>query len=622
MKISKKYFLPLLLILIVCLSVSAISAADNSSAVINSPVDNSSSTYDVPVTASNTNNILSEDTHSTYSVNNTQSVDEIQNTITNAADGDTIDFAHGDYVFDQTGLNVNHNLTIIGNNATIKILTGTSDSINGFNIEEEGAGSTITGFNLIFTNDNGTNENGCGINIVSTSHVTVNDTNFINGKYGVLSTSSNNITIANSTFTGIAVIVAKNGKEVGTKSVSFMSTSDSTVVNSYFYEDVLDGISIASNSRNNSFINNTFLRNEYGIFFGGGVTYTDIINNTFINCTAMSISNAKSQTTRNIKGNTFYILIGNYTSKSGIFSDGLRPAIYINIGNTAHGSASKLANFTIDSNKFIAEYTDDSNPEDKAIAVQIESNGGGLEPSNNSYFNVTNNIVGNNVNLLTFVDLEANNSTVVISDPVAKPERINTTIISSDFKQIATDFYAGERGGYFKVTLKDVNGNVLANKPVSIGFNGVVYKLVTDENGVAKLQINLAYAGDYTFATAFLGDDEYAGFFAVNKITIVKKVSYLTLTGNTPAKVNVYKTLKITLTAQSATNPLKKIAVANKKVTVTVNGVTYTGTTNAQGVATVKIKINKAGTYTITTRFAGNPTYGATQTTSKIVVRN
>ncbi|OWT33202.1 hypothetical protein BGI41_03630 [Methanobrevibacter sp. 87.7] len=201
-------------------------------------------------------------------------------------------------------------------------------------------------------------------------------------------------------------------------------------------------------------------------------------------------------------------------------------------------------------------------------------------------------------------------------------ERKSTIIEYKNMTQKAVDFYNGERGGYFNTVLKDQDGNVLANKSVSIGFNGVVYNLVTDENGVAKLQINLAYAGIYTFAICFLGDDDYNGSFEVAKITINKKVSYLTLTGNTTAKVNVYKTLKITLTAQSATNPLKKIAVANKKVTVTVNGVTYTGTTNAQGVATVKIKINKAGTYIITTRFVGNPTYEATQITSRIVVKN
>ncbi|MGN1363563.1 MAG: right-handed parallel beta-helix repeat-containing protein [Methanobrevibacter sp.] len=618
MKMNKKYLLPLLLILIVCLSISAISAADNSTDTTNIASSNS----DVAVASSNTNDVIGDgSTPTTYSVNNTQSVDDIQNTITNAADGDTINFETGNYIFNKTGLTINHNLTLNGNNATINILTGESTSVNGFTIDEEGSGSTITGFNLIFTNDNGTNENGCGVSISNAGHVTVDNSNFINGKYGVSSTSSNNITISNSNFTGIAITVAKNGKEVGTKSVSFMSTSDSTVENCYFYDDVLDGVSIASNSRNNNIINNTFLRNEYGIFFGGGVTYTNIINNSFVNCTAMSISNAKSQTTRNIKGNTFYILVGNYTSQSGINSTGLRPAIYINIGNTAHGSASRLANFSIDDNRFFAQYTNDSNPEEKAIAIQIESNGGGLEPSNNSYFNVTNNIVGKNVNLLTFTDANATNSTIAISDPVSKSERINTTIVSADFKQVATDFYSGERGGYFNVTLKDQNGNVLANKPVSVGFNGVVYNLTTDANGVARLQINLAFAGDYTFAIAFLGDDEYNGFFAVNKITIVKKSSYLALSGNTPAKVNVYKTLKVTLTSQTSANPSKKMAVANKKVTVTVNGKTYTATTNSNGVAYVKVKINRAGTYTITTKFAGNAIYGAKQITSKIVVR-
>ena len=49
----------------------------------------------------------------------------------------------------------------------------------------------------------------------------------------------------------------------------------------------------------------------------------------------------------------------------------------------------------------------------------------------------------------------------------------------------------GRIGDDFKVVLKDIDGNPLVDKPVQIGFNGVVYNekngLVTDENGSVKL---------------------------------------------------------------------------------------------------------------------------------------
>jgi hypothetical protein len=96
-------------------------------------------------------------------------------------------------------------------------------------------------------------------------------------------------------------------------------------------------------------------------------------------------------------------------------------------------------------------------------------------------------------------------------------ERQTAIIVADDYYTDAIDYNAGERGGYFKVQLVDEMGNPLANKPVKIGFNGKVYNATTNETGWAQLQINLAGAGTYTFAVAFLGDDNYNASFVVQK---------------------------------------------------------------------------------------------------------
>lgn len=95
--------------------------------------------------------------------------------------------------------------------------------------------------------------------------------------------------------------------------------------------------------------------------------------------------------------------------------------------------------------------------------------------------------------------------------------------------QTAVDFYNGELGGYFNVTVKDEYGNYVANQTVNIGFNGVNYIRTTDENGFAHLQINLKFVGVYTFAVALLSTDEYGGLMTVSKITVTKKPSTLTV---------------------------------------------------------------------------------------------
>ena len=55
----------------------------------------------------------------------------------------------------------------------------------------------------------------------------------------------------------------------------------------------------------------------------------------------------------------------------------------------------------------------------------------------------------------------------------------------------------GKVGEYFNRTLADENAKPMENVPMKIGFNAVVYDekngILTDDNGNAKIQINLGY---------------------------------------------------------------------------------------------------------------------------------
>ena len=68
-------------------------------------------------------------------------------------------------------------------------------------------------------------------------------------------------------------------------------------------------------------------------------------------------------------------------------------------------------------------------------------------------------------------------------------------------------------GSKFNATILDGQGKPLANANVTFNINGVFYNKVTDENGVAHLNINLM-AGEYIITTS------YNGMNAANKITI------------------------------------------------------------------------------------------------------
>ena len=138
---------------------------------------------------------------------------------------------------------------------------------------------------------------------------------------------------------------------------------------------------------------------------------------------------------------------------------------------------------------------------------------------------------------------------------------------------------------------------------------------MTDENGSAKLQINLKYAGTYTFAVAYLGDDEYNGSFIVAKILVNKQKGSLTVPAKT-YKASA-KTKTITATFKSASGK----AVNGKKITFTVNGKTYTATTDSNGVAKVNVSLSKKGTYSFTAKFAGNDMYAAMSKSAKLTLK-
>ena len=173
----------------------------------------------------------------------------------------------------------------------------------------------------------------------------------------------------------------------------------------------------------------------------------------------------------------------------------------------------------------------------------------------------------------------------------------------------------GRIGKDFEVTLLNNKGKALANKTVYIGFNGRVYERQTDEYGGAKLQINLGYEGSYTFAIAFLGDDNYTGSFEVAIIKVNKQAPKLTATSKTYKTSTKTKSLSATFKSANG-NP-----ISGKKISFTVNGKTYTATTNAKGIATVNVSLNNKGTYSFTAKYAGDGMYKATSASGKLTIK-
>ncbi|MGN1362451.1 MAG: hypothetical protein ACI4VU_01845 [Methanobrevibacter sp.] len=193
-------------------------------------------------------------------------------------------------------------------------------------------------------------------------------------------------------------------------------------------------------------------------------------------------------------------------------------------------------------------------------------------------------------------------------------------ITVNDMVQKAVDFYHGERGSYFNVSVKDEYGNPLINKTINIGFNGVSYKVITDSKGIARLQINLAWANVYTFAVAFLSTDEYEGSFAVSKITILKKPTSMVVPKKTFKLNTKVKIISINLMGDKTLGK-GSVPAINRIVKVTVNHKTYTARTNSKGIANIKVNVVKRGTYTVIAKFAGDGTFASKSAKSTLIIK-
>ena len=153
------------------------------------------------------------------------------------------------------------------------------------------------------------------------------------------------------------------------------------------------------------------------------------------------------------------------------------------------------------------------------------------------------------------------------------------------------------------VTLKDAAGKVLGNKVVTYSVNGVTKTAKTNSNGVVQIAVNQV-AGTYYYALTFLGDDNYKGTFKTVKVTVNKQAVKATFAKAT-LKAKVAKKVKFTLKDASGK------AIAGKKITVKVNGKTFSAKTNSKGVAYIKVKVTKKGKFTATAKFAGDNVYKA-----------
>ena len=285
--------------------------------------------------------------------------------------------------------------------------------------------------------------------------------------------------------------------------------------------------------------------------------------------------------------------------------------------NATDGTSIEVPAINIKDNTI--EAASDSVVPETVTVLELDSERPVLSPTND--ITISGNTIAAGVDPFDFkVTSVVSGDDVNIVPQKIVPEKKATVIVYNNMSTAALGPSDGRTGDYFYFNLTDANGNPIANTPMQIGFNGKVYdyehnNISTDENGTAKLQINLGYKGDYTFAICFLGNDEYNASFAVAVIKVDTQKATLTVPNKSYSASA--KTKSLTATFKTA----KGNPIVGKSVKFTVNGKTYSAKTNDKGVATVKVSLNKKGTYNFTVKYGGDSTYAAVTQKAKLTIK-
>lgn len=535
---------------------------------------------------------------------------DIQSAINQASSGDTIDLGSNKaYNISDSQISIDKDINIKGDNVNI-----TANSKNGAFSVQGTSGASISGIRFINPDelpDYGGTITGTAISVKSSNNILIKDCEFINYGSGIYLSTSRDSTVENCYFTGTTTAV--KASETGTKAINIMGSKNLRIINNTFDGHVLDGLSIASGSGNMLIENNTFINNTYAIFYGGASTEgSKIRNNCFITCGMLNttwyssyfketfnitydnlpvISLQKASDNIEIIGNEFIVKDNNML-------------IVSEAENTAHGYPSVIGAINITDNTVRKASPDVDGSTVKFYYINVLESLG---------INPVGDIVVKNNNFTDIPGIESFKIDFEALKPTANGEitirkALTTTVMSVEYV----------KDGRVVIALKDLNDRQITGEKVIYTLNGGSnIQATTDEYGHIYIE---GLTGETKITARFAGSDLYTSSSLTSTVdtkksapAVVKKTTSLTVAKKTFKKK---ATKKVTATLKSEGK-----ALSGKKLTLKVNGKTYKATTNKKGVATFTVKITKKGTFTATTKFAGDSAYAAKTVKSKIIVK-
>ncbi len=573
---------------------------------------------------------------------------QIQAAINGMSNGDALIFEEN-AVFEDICLIINKNIKIIGNNATLKGLktanrtiilnSGLPDTFNAktyaailYSVNNSGVvisnlnivsnypkyatpndaeyktacifaenspKLTVTGCNIdgaswgIFA---GYQKNGCPNSIFTNNKVSNQYTTGIlcfGSKFSVI--INNNVTDAKNhgidvrfNNTGFNVTVFNNTVSGAKEGIYLLHSYGHNVYNNTILNSKISSITCYG-SGNEYIFNNTLSGSRIAVLLGGGYYNVHIGKNTYIPDKLQKLPPTFE----------YYVAKGDakYNQDAGTvmrtYSDKEKVTISAPEVTLDYLKTGELTITLIDqNNKVMTGKTIAVSFNEENYTIKTDENGTAVIPIaglNAGTYNATINYAGND----NYAPTKATTSVVI--NPL-------TTVLISSSKTVYLEAIAG--GYKYSVTLMDSEGNVLANRNVTITFNEQDYNATTDENGVATATLKVKKVGSYNAVIKFAGEDNYKAKTKTKSITVIQEPSKIIASnGIFKAKTkNKYYAIKLKTKSGAP--------IANAKVTLKVNGVTYKAYTNSYGKAKFKInKLTKKGKFTAKIKFNGKVLY-------------
>ncbi|MBZ9570735.1 Ig-like domain-containing protein [Methanobrevibacter sp. TMH8] len=471
--------------------------------------------------------------------------------------------------------------------------------------------STIILIGCEFNNNSATKDG--GVIYTYYGNVDIFDSNFINNtanRGGAIFILGGNTTVIESNFSyNTATDSAGALAVLYNKAIIIDSNFTNNTATSRGGAVILSGSS-RSIIKDSNFINNT-AGSTGGVLYIGTSHHVIVSSSNFINNNA-----GAGGAIFNDCGDNFTVNNSNFTENKATIGG----AIYQNYGNDMNVFDSIFTN-NIANNSiiFISEGSNGT-----ITGSNVSNNAGNGIIINGGNFTITDNVINDNdgdgiINKGN-VTVENNNVSGNFGGDIVNAGDINGL---GSVNNIQLDLAINISVLYNKVTIMvkatDKWGNVIVGRLISFYVNGkLVGSSITNSEGIAEFVYTASASGTYNILSTMNESDESDTFitriYSANTSTIAKVVleKDTVITVSAPT-INEGKKTNIKVTLKDINGNILK----GKKVSLKINGKTYTATTNNKGIAVFKIVGLKGGKYNLIAKFGGDNNYKSS--TTKVV---